>query len=363
MNKKSENLGLINVALMYVSVIMGAGFASGREIWQFFGVFGEKGRIGVLFVAGLFVFYGIVTAYIARTLGTNDMGKIIIPGNNKFLISAMGYFMAGIIFTVLVTMTAAASSLLNQQLNIPVPIGGIILAVITALTVLGDFERISKVFRYVMPILFALAVVTCFLTINCELSPTDIQEEVIPSPIAKNYIVASFLYISLNMEALIPFVATTALNAKDKKTALLGSGLGGIFLGILVALLFFSLSKDMPYSQALDMPMLGYASRVHPILGYIYMIALFCAIYSSATSNFYGTTTKIKEGPNKKKITIFFVVLAFLIGLVGFKNIIEYFFPVYGYLGLIIIVLITINFFKVLRSNRLEKRKKKNNNV
>ena len=119
MNKKSDNLGLINVALMYVSVIMGAGFASGREIWQFFGVFGEKGKIGVLFVAALFIFYGIATAYIARTLNTNDMGRIIIPGNNKFLISAMGYFMAGIIFTDLITMTAAASSLLNQQLNIP----------------------------------------------------------------------------------------------------------------------------------------------------------------------------------------------------------------------------------------------------
>lgn len=357
MNKKSDNLGLINVALMYVSVIMGAGFASGREIWQFFGVFGEKGKIGVLFVAALFIFYGIATAYIARTLNTNDMGRIIIPGNNKFLISAMGYFMAGIIFTVLITMTAAASSLLNQQLNIPVPIGGIILAILCALTVLGDFERISKVFRYVMPVLFALAVLTCILTICLELRPTDIAEDVVPSPIAKNYVIASFLYISLNMEALIPFVATTALNAKDKKTAIFGSGLGGIFLGLLVALLFFSLVKDMTYSQALDMPMLGFASRVHPVLGYVYMVALFCAIYSSATSNFYGTTTKIKEGPNKKKITIFFVILAFLIGLVGFKNIIEYFFPVYGYLGLIIIVLITINFFKVL----LDERKKKKN--
>ena len=28
---------------------MGAGFASGREIWQFFGVFGKMGNIGIIF--------------------------------------------------------------------------------------------------------------------------------------------------------------------------------------------------------------------------------------------------------------------------------------------------------------------------
>ena len=30
---------------------MGAGFASGREIWQFFGVFGKQGSIGIIFAA------------------------------------------------------------------------------------------------------------------------------------------------------------------------------------------------------------------------------------------------------------------------------------------------------------------------
>ena len=34
---KKVNLNVINVALMFVGAIMGAGFASGREIWQFFG--------------------------------------------------------------------------------------------------------------------------------------------------------------------------------------------------------------------------------------------------------------------------------------------------------------------------------------
>ena len=53
--QQKTNLNLLNVALMFVGAIMGAGFASGREIWQFFGVFGKQGRIGILLIAVLFV--------------------------------------------------------------------------------------------------------------------------------------------------------------------------------------------------------------------------------------------------------------------------------------------------------------------
>ena len=75
-NSKSVNLNVLNVALMFVGAIMGAGFASGREIWQFFGVFGEKGIVGALLVGILFIFLGTMTAYIARKLDTNEMGTI-----------------------------------------------------------------------------------------------------------------------------------------------------------------------------------------------------------------------------------------------------------------------------------------------
>mgnify|MGYP006903058778 CR=1 FL=1 len=59
---KKTNLNFLNVALMFVGAIMGAGFASGREIWQFFGVFGKQGRVGILLIAVMFVVLGMMTA-------------------------------------------------------------------------------------------------------------------------------------------------------------------------------------------------------------------------------------------------------------------------------------------------------------
>lgn len=353
-DSKSVNLNIINVALMFVGAIMGAGFASGREIWQFFGVFGAKGKIGVLLVGVLFIILGTMTAYIARKLDTNEMGRIIVPGNNRKISNAISWFMAVILFTVLINMTAACGAMLNQLFGINRLIGGVLIAVLVVATVLGEFQRISKVFRFIMPVLFAAVVaVSIIVIISCE--ETAIEPKLLsPSPIAGNWVLAACLYISYNILAMIPIVATASVNAKSEKTAIIGSGLGGIFLGILAFVIVSALQRDMLFAQDADMPMLAYSTRVSGPVGLIYSVILFAAIYSSATSNFYGFTTKIKEGPNKGRLVIAAAALAFLLGLVGFKNVVAYMFPIEGYLGFAIIVMIMMNYFSVKKKTNFD---------
>ena len=69
MNQKhstAKPLTFFNVAALYVGTLMGAGFASGREGWQFFGVFGSKGYAGLAISGFLFVVVGMMVSYIAR---------------------------------------------------------------------------------------------------------------------------------------------------------------------------------------------------------------------------------------------------------------------------------------------------------
>ena len=352
-SSKSVNLNLLNVALMFVGAIMGAGFASGREIWQFFGVFGIRGKIGVLLVGVLFVLLGTATAYIARKLDTNEMGRIIAPGNNENIINAVSWFMAAILFTVLINMTAACGAMLNQLFGINPMVGGVLIAVLVVATVLGEFERISKVFKYIMPVLFvAVVALSIIIILTCERIEAD-PELLNPSPIAGNWILASCLYISYNILAMIPIVATSSVNAKSEKAAVLGSGLGGVLLGILAFVIVSAIQKDMLFAQEADMPMLAYSTRVAPAAGIVYSVLLFAAIYSSATSNFYGFTTKIKEGPHKSRLVIIAATAAFLLGLVGFKNVVAYMFPIEGYLGFVIVAMIAVNFFSIWRKEKM----------
>lgn len=353
--QQKTNLNLLNVALMFVGAIMGAGFASGREIWQFFGVFGRQGRIGILLIAVLFVVLGMMTAYLARILGTNDMGRIIAPGGNPKIENLVSWFMAIMLFTVLINMTAAGGALLHQNFGISRLVGGVLIGVLVIVTVLGEFERISKVFRYIMPVLFAAVILISVLAVNANLGASAQREPVKPSPIAGNWVLAACLYISYNILAMIPIVATSSVNAKSEKSAMLGSGLGGIFLGVLAFTIVLALQKDMQFAQAMDMPMLAYAGRISKGAGIIYSVLLFAAIYASATSNFYGFTTKLRTDEKKSRKVILSACLAFLLGLVGFKNVVAYMFPIEGYLGFAIIAMLLLNFAQVRRRERRRK--------
>ena len=164
-SSREVSLNFFNVALMYVGAIMGAGFASGRELWQFMGLFGAKGIIGTVFVAICFVVLGFMTSYIARTKNTNDFSIIITPPGYPKLRKCVSVFMSVMLFSVLITMSAAGGALLHQNYGISRVFGGVIICFFVVITVLGDFERVSHVFKYIMPVLFAIAVITSIVII------------------------------------------------------------------------------------------------------------------------------------------------------------------------------------------------------
>ena len=88
-----NRLNVVKIASMYIAVIMGAGFCSGRESWQFFGVFGRKGYLGAA-LAGLgFVVFALMFTYIAIRKKTDDLGMLISPWNNKYIVSVIGWTM------------------------------------------------------------------------------------------------------------------------------------------------------------------------------------------------------------------------------------------------------------------------------
>ncbi|MEG2756584.1 MAG: MBL fold metallo-hydrolase [Anaerovoracaceae bacterium] len=350
---KNHKMGIFPVAIMYVGTIMGAGFASGREIWQFFGVFEEHAYTGIALVGTLFVIVGVMTSIIARKLHTNDMGRVIVPSNHRGVENFVGYFMAVILFTVLITMSSAGGALFNQQFGLSRILGGAVIIFLVIITVIGGFNRVSKVFHYIMPVLMTVVIGVCILVIFKDLPQHQVTVELNPSPLAPTWALSAILYLSYNMLAIVPIVATASINAKSTKHAVLGTALGGILLGILAFLIVTAMKTDQNFSQIMDMPMLGFSEKLSPVINGIYITVLFFAIYASATSNYYGFTTKLKTSPRKNMLIIIIGVIGFLFGLMGFKNVVAYMFPIEGFIGIAIIIMVIINFVKVMRMKKM----------
>lgn len=347
-----KKLNLFNVAAMYVGTIMGAGFASGREGWQFFGVFDIKGYIGIAIAGTLFIVLGMMVAYIARSLDTDDMGKVILFLDNPKLTNAMGYFMAAILFTIIVSMSAAGGSFLSQQFGLPQWVGGALIVVMVISTVLGNFERISHVFKYLTPLLFVIDITLCLIILFSSIEQSGATSGFPVSAMAPEWYIAAILFVCYNMLGMIPIVAASSINAKSKASGVMGAGLGGLMLSMLTVLLISALRKDMAFTQSMDLPMLAYSAKISPVANLLFGFVLFMAIYSAATTTYYGFTTKLKDSPKKKYLIIGGAVVGFFCGLTGFTTIVAYLYPIEGYIGFFIILSIMINFVKTYRNNR-----------
>ena len=356
---KEYNISSFTVASIYVGTIIGAGFASGREIWQYFGVFGKWGILGLGFAGIMFILMGMMLVYIGRKLGTSDIGHVILPFSNKTVASVLGYVIALTIFVALVTMSAAGGAFAKQQFGIHRSIGGLIIVVMVILTVLGNFQRISRVFNMLMPVLVLVVAGGSLYVIFAPVTSECGEMDITPSPLANNWLIAAMIYMAYNMIGTIPIMARAGMHAKDMKTALKGAIFGALVLCLMALTLHLALSKDPAFADRMDLPMLGMAGRISRGFNVVYSVVLFFSIYSAATSTFYGVTTKIKDGPRKKYFVVLLAMIGFSLGLAGFREIVAMVFPVVGMIGFFVIVMVIFNFFRVYsghgrRSDRIE---------
>jgi len=356
---EKAGLGFLGVAFMYSGAIMGAGFASGREVWQFFGVFGNFGYVGVILSAVLFMLMGFMTSRIARIVGISDTGKVVLPGENRFLTSFVANFMAAILFVAFVTLTAAGGAIFNQQFGLSRIYGGAIVASLVIVTVIGGFDRVSRVSRFFVPVLMLMIIFVSAAVIIQSGGITTAESVFTASPFAGTWYLGSLLYLSYNLLVIIPIVSTASIRAKNKKHAYAGSLLGGAFLGLLAFLLLSAMITDMYFSNAMDMPMLALSERLSPLANIVYLCALAFAVYTSATINYYGVTVKLIKGGYRKTKIILVALAGFALSLVGFSYIIAYVFPIIGYLGISIIIMLTVNYMKIASNENCKNEQKK----
>ena len=347
-----KKLNFIEITSLYIGVIMGAGFASGRECWQFFGVFGSKGYLGAVLSTLCFIMLSCMLTYIARSKNTSDLGRLISPFDNAVIDEVLGWTLAVIYYTMIIAMTAAGGSLLNQQFGISKAAGGIVIAILCVITVLGDFERVSKVFRMLVPVLFCIGILTILLTIRADFGQSGPVSGYQPGRMSPNWPVSALVFMAYNTLGMITMAGSCAVNAKDTRSAYSGAVLGTLCLGGLTLLLLRALLTDMAFSCSLDLPMLGFSARLSPVLNIIYAIVLYGAVYSTGASTYYGFSTKLPPGRIRKYIIAAGGAAGFALGLTGFRTLVEFLYPAQGYIGILFILLIIINYIKELHKEK-----------
>ncbi|HHY92652.1 MAG TPA: hypothetical protein GX511_04870, partial [Firmicutes bacterium] len=229
---KTRQLSASTIAATYVGTVVGAGFASGQEVLQFFSAFGAWGLLGIVVATALFVFFGLAIMELGHKVKAKSHLPVIQAAGGRWAGSALDLIITFFLFGALVSMAAGSGAIFVEQFGLPALAGSLLLLGLTLATVVLGISRVIDSISFVAPILLTSVLGLSFITILSQ--PQGLVANLAWHDPAKTAVpywpLAALLYTSYN---LILSVAVLAPLGALSRTAALRQGAlwGGLGLG------------------------------------------------------------------------------------------------------------------------------------
>lgn len=331
---------ILKIVFVIIGTLIGAGFASGQEIYIFFYQYGMKGIFGIIISSILlgFVIYKVLSLCNKNKV-TNYKSFLQVFIKHEKQLEIFNTMMNIFILITFYIMIAGFGAYFEQQFGIYSFIGSVILAIICYFIFLNNVLGLIKVSQYVVPLLIASLFIIGVFVIDVK-NILEISRYVTENTSWK-WILDSILYGSYNTILLIPVLIALRNLVKNKKQLWMISGVTTFFIIILSFIVFFMLTKVDVNIQNLEMPAVYVASKISPIFKYIYGFIILSSILTTSIS--LGTSFLENVAYDKKKYKQYAIILcvsSVLISYMGFSNLVNLLYPIFGYIGLIQIIMI-----------------------
>lgn len=329
----------LKIASIYVGTVIGAGFASGREIVEFFGVYGIKGILGIAISGVLFALVGsllLIKIYNKKIQGFNELICSLFGKKIGFAIDTIITFS---LYTGFSVMIAGSGAIFKEELNLSFNIGIVIMAVFSFIVFLFSLEGLSFVNSILVPLLIiGIILISFYLNVRESYSFSNIEGVALTGK--GNFLSSSFLYIGSNSLIIIVVFSSLLPMINSKRTAILGGLAGGFILCILGISILTSMLIYYNEVSNLDIPMLKICSYIGDIYRKIYAIILWIAMFTTALANGFGFLSRVSDGKNKLLLTGLFCILALPLAKLGFSNLVGIIYPISGFIGFIIMIFV-----------------------
>jgi len=335
-----KKLSAFTVASVYVGTVVGAGFASGQEVLQFFGYFGLWGFAAVIISTVLFILFGMIILELGNKLKAKSFRPVVEEAGGRLLGRIIDVIIVFFLFGFVVVMNAGAGAIFMEQFGKPAIWGNIIMAVITLGTVLLGLKRVIDSISFVAPFLLVSILLLSILTVSFNFSSLvgNLGFYRPRSAAVSLWPISGILYSSYNIILAIPVLAPMgALAAVENLRK--GAILGGLGLGLGSAAITAGLLAKAPGITTLEVPMIAIAGDISPLFRNIYSIVLLAEVYTTAVSSLYGFGSRLAEPDsiNYKILVSIASLFALILARFGFSNLVNTLFPLEGAVGLILL--------------------------
>lgn len=340
-----KNVGKISFVIM--GTLIGAGFASGKEIYLFFSSYGTNGIYGAILssvLTGLIIYQVLSIIQHKPIHSYSDFLQMILPEKikqkkGKSILPHIVNLIINIFLLIsFYIMIAGFSAYFYQEFKIPMVIGAIVISVALFFTFLGNVEGMVKVNILLIPILILFLLGVGIK--NGEMMPLLIEDLLVQNN-TSNWIVSAILYASYNSITLIPILITLQKYGTNNRQ-IIYSALWCTITMLLLAIIIMSLLLKIDIDIAtLELPMVYVTNLLGKVYQYIYGFIIISSIFTSAISAGFGFLTNVATSKKSYfRMTIFICFSAVSVCFIGFSNLVELLYPIFGYLGMIQLFLV-----------------------
>ena len=336
-NKKtSQTASTLSVFLVFFGTIVGAGFASGREIYVYFARFGICGLLMTILAGLLFYVLGYVFLQLGKRCKVQSLSDFfkLIFGKFSPLIEIV------VIFSYIIVLSAMFAGFDSLQHivfpNSKYPIISIISAIFCVTTVLGGISKISKLNGILLPLLIAfMGAIFISSFFKEQLNIVTLLNMVDVDTVVYSFI-CCLIFVCSNM-FLTGFVlmktGTQTLTAVDLRATKITGGV------LLILTFFASLSIiTNPESAQYDMPFVYLAFGISDVFVIMSVVILWFAIFTTSIATMLTISWWLNSYINNFLYSTTIVcVISFLLSRVGFSIIIDILYPLTGLLDIIFV--------------------------
>lgn len=325
---------VIQIAFTYMGTVVGAGFATGQEILQFFTRFGALGALTIMLATVMFVWLGAKMMLISSEVRANsyeDVNKVLFGDRFGRWIS---HFMQLILFGVCAVMLAGAGAIFSENWNFSYQSGLLITVVGCFLLLRKGMNAILTVNAIVVPVMLLFTVLIIVDTMH---TPGANRWLLLQSDFSPVAVWASpFLYAAFNLAMAQAVLVPLGSEVGDRKTIVYGSWIGGIGIGFMLLAGHIALSVYMPGIQQFAIPMGGIARELGHGVQWIYIFLIFAEIFTTLIADVYGLTLQLKGRINLSRSTLTVLTLGacYIASQIGFGPLLSTLYPIFGLISL-----------------------------
>jgi uncharacterized membrane protein YkvI len=244
-------------AVILQSVLIGGGYATGREIVTYGAKYGAAGWPAILVIWIGFSVMAVLTFELARTFGVYDYKNFIkqLIGRLWPVFDLLFLVMAVLVIAI---MASAAGNIMEQTLGIPYLAGvGAVIAVVGVLSYVGDslierFKTGGTVFLYLAYLTFGIVVLAAtWGDITSVFATGDTSYASDASPLA--VLRSGILYVGYNL-VVLPAVFFALHRQVDRRESVVSGVLAGTLMTIPFAITYVAFMGFYPAENVMGAP-------------------------------------------------------------------------------------------------------------